>query len=82
MAKVGSVGTKMKVWYDEKGDFLEVTLTRQKGFFKDVGNDIWERVDKNGKILGFAILDFKKRIHAKKHEVEMPLSLSLSPISV
>lgn len=70
---------KMKVWYDEKGNYLEISLTRKKGFFKDVGNDIWERVDEKGKIVGFAILNFKERIRSRKHEVEVPLTLSLSP---
>ena len=73
---------KMKVWYDEKGDYLEIALTKNKGFFKDVGNDIWERVDQKGKIIGFAILNFKKRMTAKKHEVELPLTLSFTPAKV
>lgn len=70
---------KMKVWYDEKRDYLEITLTRKKGFFKDVGDDIWERIDEKGRIVGFAILNFKERIRSKKYEVELPLTLSLSP---
>ena len=69
---------KIKVRYDEKGDYLEVTLTRNKGFFKDVGDDIWQRVDEKGKVVGFAILNFKKRMSAKKHEVELPLTLSFA----
>lgn len=70
--------TKMKVWYDERGDYLELTMSRKKGFFKDVGNDIWERIDDKGKIIGFSILNFKKRMDSKKQEVELPLNLSLT----
>lgn len=58
--KGASIWEKMNIWFDEEGDFLEITsVPSKKGFFKDVGNDIWERVDTNGKVLGFAILNFK-----------------------
>lgn len=70
----------MKVWYDEAGDYLEISIDRQKGFFKDVGNDIWERVTQKGKVTGFAILNFKKRIKKQNKEVILPLKLSLQPV--
>lgn len=73
---------KMKVWYDEKGDYLELSLSRNKGFFKEIGNDIWERVDEKGNIIGFAILNFKKRMSKKQHEIELPLTFSLSPARI
>ncbi len=60
---------KMNIWFDEEGDFLEITsVPSKKGFFKDVGNDIWERVGSNGEVLGFAILNFKKRFEKSKEE--------------
>ncbi|MDI6731146.1 MAG: DUF2283 domain-containing protein [Candidatus Margulisbacteria bacterium] len=68
---------KMNIWYDEDGDFLEISIAKQKGFFKDVGNDIWERVTKKGKVIGFAVLNFKKRIKKQKREVTLPFKLSL-----
>ena len=49
---------KIKVWYDREGDYLELATSRKKGHFKDVGNDIWERVDEKGHIIGFAIANF------------------------
>ena len=52
---------KMKVWYDADGDYLELGMTGQKGSFKDVGHDIWERVDTKGRIIGVAIANFLKR---------------------
>jgi len=67
----------MKVWYDEDGDFLEIGIARKKGYFKDVGNDIWERVTQKGKVIGFAILNFKKRIKRQKKEVTIPLKIAL-----
>ncbi|MBI5700230.1 DUF2283 domain-containing protein [Candidatus Saganbacteria bacterium] len=71
---------KMKVWYDEDGDFLEIGFERKKGHFKDVGNDIWERVTEKGKIIGFAVLNFKKRMKKSKNEVILPLKISLQAI--
>jgi hypothetical protein len=28
---------KVKVWFDEEGDFLEVSFARRKGTFREVG---------------------------------------------
>jgi len=57
----------LRVWFDPEGDLLEVTLGKpKKGFFKDVGDDIFLRVDEKGNILGFAILNATKR--TKKSE--------------
>jgi len=36
-------------------------LEKEKGFFRDIGDDIWERVDEKGEIMGLAILNFRKR---------------------
>ncbi len=68
---------KVKVWYDKEGDFLEVTFRETKGYMRDIGDDIFERVDEQGKIIGFAILNFSKR---DQQAVEVPLEmLSLLP---
>jgi len=61
---------KVKVWYDKEGDFLEVTFREAKGYMRDIGDDIFERVDEQGKIIGFAILNFSKR---DQQAVEVPL---------
>ena len=67
---------KMTVWYDREGDYLELTTSRKKGYFKDVGNDIWERVDNKGRILGFAIANFTKRLARGREEVELPMEIA------
>ena len=63
---------KVKVWYDKEGDFLEVTFRETKGYMRDIGDDIFERVDEQGKIIGFAILNFSKR---DQQAVEVPLEM-------
>ena len=67
---------KLKVWYDREGDYLELTASRKKGHFKDVGNDIWERVDDKGHIIGVAIANFTKRLGRKPHEIEVPFEVA------
>jgi len=66
---------KMKIWYDEEGDYLEFGLSQKKGYLKDAGNDIWERVDSKGHILGLAVLNFKKRIAKNKTELQLPVEV-------
>lgn len=62
----------MRVWYDKEGDFLEVTFRDVKGYMRDLGDDIFERVDEQGKVIGFAIVNFSKR---DQQTVEVPLEL-------
>ena len=62
---------RLKVWFDEEGDFLEVTFVKRKGYFRSIGPDIFERVDAKGKVVGFAIFNFLK--HDRK-TVEIPLA--------
>jgi len=66
---------KLKIWYDEEGDILEIGYGNKKGFMKDLGNDIWERIEEDGRIAGILILSFKKRCKEKKIEIETPLKL-------
>ncbi len=52
------MGEEIKVWYDQEGDYLEVIFKRKKGFFRETENDaVMEKVDENGDILGFSILN-------------------------
>ena len=67
---MGKKIARLKVWFDEEGNFLEVTFARRKGSFRSIGPDIYERVDSKGKVIGFAIFNFMK--HDRK-TVEIPL---------
>ncbi len=68
---------KLKMWYDKEGDFLEIFIENKKGSFKAMGNDIFQRVDENGKPLGIAIFGFSKRF-AKLHELQIKLPFELA----
>ena len=48
---------KVKVWYDAKGDFLEVIFKQKEGYFRETKSDqVMEKVDKDGNTIGFSIL--------------------------
>lgn len=51
----------IKVWYDPEGDFLEVIFDKRAGFFRETNNDqVMEKVDKKGNILGFSVMKVSK----------------------
>jgi hypothetical protein len=53
------VATKrhIAVWYDREGDFLEVMFAQKEGYFRETAHDqVMEKVDKIGTILGFHVL--------------------------
>lgn len=70
---------KMKIWFGEEGDFLEIGFGNKKGYFRDVGADIWERME-GDKIKGIAILNFKKRTQGKKVEIYLPIKIQLESV--
>lgn len=62
--------TAMSVWYDREGDFLEVVFDRKPGYFRETSSDqVMEKVDKRGRILGFHILRVSR--------IRRPLNVSL-----
>lgn len=51
----------VKLWYDREGDYLEVIFDRKPGYFRETRNDqVMEKVDEAGNILGFSILKVSK----------------------
>ena len=52
---------QVKVWFDVEGDFLEVRFSDKAGFMRETNNDaVMERVDENGNILGFSIMQVSR----------------------
>jgi hypothetical protein len=49
---------KVKIRFDTEGDFLEVLFSDRAGFMRATDNDaVMERVDENGVLLGFSIMN-------------------------
>ena len=59
------------VWYDREGDFLEVMFEQKEGYFRETAHDqVMEKVDKDGSILGFHVL--KVSSLTRPLDVELP----------
>jgi hypothetical protein len=72
---------KLHIYYDKEGDFLEFTAGKPtKGYLKDVGHDVFERIDeKTGEVRGLAIFNFKKRTaKLKPIDVSLPVKIKLT----
>ncbi len=67
---------KMKLWYDKDSDILEITFENKKGYAKDIGDDVWIRVDEKDNPVGITIIGFKKR----PQKIELPITVSASVV--
>lgn len=61
----------LSVWYDEEGDYLELTRTDERGFFVDLEDGVFERVDEDGETIGVAVLNVSSR-----KERELPFDVT------
>jgi uncharacterized protein YuzE len=62
---------RLKIWYDEEGDFLEVMFEQRAGYFRETANPhVMEKVDEDGNVLGFSVI----KVSALRGE---PLEVSL-----
>ena len=58
---------KMKFFYDEEGDVLDISIGKpKKAKSQEIGNDVIVRKDSKGKVVGFTILNFQKRAEVEK----------------
>ena len=65
---------RIRVWFDAEGDFLEVRFSDKAGFMRETKNDaVMERVDEQGNLLGFSIMQVSRLSKGK------PLVAELAP---
>ncbi len=73
---------KLRFLFDEKGDILDISIGKpKKAISKELDDDILIRVSpKTKKIVGFTILNFRKRFRESKaaEEIDTPLRASIS----
>ncbi len=72
---------ELTIYYDEEGDLLEMNVGDcTEGSFKNLGNGIFERIDKRTKkITGIAIHGFRKRTQGQKNlKLSLPVKVQLS----
>ncbi len=63
------MASEIGIWYDREGDFLEITFRKAKGYLKELSADIYERVDENGNLLGYSILNVS---HHERESLSIP----------
>ena len=74
------MGNKMSIYYDEEGDYLELTSGNVSNcYFENLGNGIFKIVDKNTKeVKGIAIFNFKNRTKGLEElEISLPFKLNI-----
>ncbi len=65
---------RITVWFDAEGDFLEGRFSDKAGFMRETKNDaVMERVDEQGNVLGFSIMQVSRLSKGK------PLVAELAP---
>ena len=63
---------KVKVWFDAEGDFLEVRFSEAAGYMKETNHDaVMERVDDNGSVIGFSIMQVSRLAKQKPLEADL-----------
>ena len=51
----------VKIWFDAEGDYLEVRFSDRAGFMRETKNEaVMERVDEDGNLLGFSIMQVSR----------------------
>lgn len=64
----------MKVWYDQQGDLLEVLFEDAPATLEEIEDDVFERRTVDGRVVGFAVMNFSKHDQAK---LSIPLEVKV-----
>ncbi len=63
---------KVKVWFDSEADFLEVQFKENPGSMIETAHDaVMERIDSEGRVIGFSILGVSRFTKEKPLEAEL-----------
>ena len=63
---------KVKVWFDAEADYLEVRFSDAAGYEKATPHDaVMERVDQQGRVIGFSVLGVSRFKKDKPLEAEL-----------
>ena len=66
---------KLRVWFDAEADFLEVRFSNVAGYEKGTNHDaVMERVDAEGRVVGFSILGVSQFRKEKPLEADLVLA--------
>ena len=63
---------KVKIWFDSEADYLEVQFREAAGYMKETAHDaVMERVDSEGRVIGFSILGVSRFTKERPLEAEL-----------
>ena len=63
---------KLRVWFDAEADFLEVRFSDVAGYERGTNHDaVMERVDAEGRVVGFSILGVSQFRKEKPLEADL-----------
>lgn len=75
----------MDIYYDEEGDFLEITLANppEESYCEDVNEDVYLRKDeKTGEVVGIGVLNFKHHANDLKDILaNIPVKISFESVA-
>ena len=66
----------VNVWYDQEGDFLEVVFEEASATLEEIRDDVFERRTPDGRVVGFAVMNFSKHDQDK---LMLPLEVRVLP---
>jgi uncharacterized protein YuzE len=67
--------TALKIWYDQEGDYLEVTFEDTPATLEEIGDDLFERRTLDGRVVGFAVMNVSKH---DRDKLALPLAVRAS----
>ena len=63
---------KVKIWFDAEADYLEVQFAQAGGHMRETQHDaVMERVDAQGRVIGFSVLGVSRFKKDKPLEAEL-----------
>ena len=63
----------LKIWYDQEGDYLEVTFEESPASLEEISDDVFERRTRDGRMIGFSVFNFSKH---DKANLSLPLTVT------
>ena len=64
------------MWYDQEADFLEVTFEDVPASLEEMADDVFQRRDRDGRVVGFAVFNVSKH---DRDSLLLPISVQALP---
>lgn len=68
--------SSLTLWYDQEADYLEVLFEDVPAAFDEISDDVLERRTPDGRVVGFAVLNFSKH---DRSSLRLPWAVNVAP---